>query len=958
MLRIGLLLFITALTLLVAACGESGEQTSSRTATPPQPTAAPSIAIPQTTQPESTPTAVVSSRPSQPASPPATEPTSSAEATAAPSAQDAATATSRIPPANSTPPPAPVVEPAPEDTAEPCAEVAVRSTGDTVEIVCKHSAAARVRVPPAEIRLARSLALSKKISLAGSITNLSREWIAPGSVHDHTHQDRDEVPRVSRITVSGPDFNGEVSIEGAPGATPDVASSTGKEWVRVIAVDQGSEACVQFSPDGSFSTRLAAGPGATIVLAANSESSCRGPWVEGAAAALVRVPEGVDYTAPSSPFSISGAGWSASGEMGGSDPHLRIEVGNPEGNSCIVPRLHVYRLFDAQGEYAGQVNLNVHGPVMTPTGLPIETDRGPLGYWALVEPTVPGSALAERCVDSNRRYELKDWTSGLESGWYRPRIAFYEVTPDGRETLASSAFGEGTTRGIEANTGTGFLPLVKVGDADTPRVPATLLNEAVSWGSGGIRGVVANEDRGRFVLGSRRAAPGPFIASPRDPLSGRRVRYLLEPYLPTLGYTGFAKVAPQVPLIPLDESAPGTISISVTRPDGTVDALATNAPIVQSFVSGSEFNSYPVELSFAGPARTYGVTTGLEGVDVGFDEYGLHTVYLEGTLQTLWGQQLEARGTYEIWVAEPLDLSLGTLEGTPLEVGDEWSPVVVVEPGVPARIEISIDHYVDGDPSKRRSFKTSGVANRFGYFVADEAWRPEAHGEYIARVTATYTDPVDGSLWMGSRSGASIVATPETSLVAHGERNGMLADVRGDETLRTWFFTRAFDPECGEVACGILGEPAVSVGSYPFFRGDVSWLADMSPIAPSITLEDPKGILEAIAPQVAGDFSWCTRTYCADATDMKRLSILTNAGSGGHHRPEAVDSWAYWYTSTIRPDISVHHAVSEISSEHNRWYGFDSYNCQIGLTCFGAWTTSLLGDRTGDEEGDFKLQFG
>ena len=84
---------------------------------------------------------------------------------------------------------------------------------------------------------------------------------------------------------------------------------------------------------------------------------------------------------------------------------------------------------------------------------------------------------------------------------------------------------------------------------------------------------------------------------------------------------------------------------------------------------------------------------------------------------------------------------------------------------------MSIDHYVNGDPAKRESFTTSGRANQFGYFVADKTWKPEAHGEYIVRVTATYTDPIDGTVWMGTRAGASIVATPNTSLVAHGERN-------------------------------------------------------------------------------------------------------------------------------------------------------------------------------------------
>ena len=805
--------------------------------------------------------------------------------------------------------------------------------------------------------------LSGPLSLAGSITDLSSQLIH-GSFESYSFQDRAEALVASLITISAPNADGNVTVIGARGAIPAITGQTMKDWLRIATINWGAETCIRFSSDGSFSTQLPAGPGTTILLASVREPSCEGQWNRGAAAAVIRVPEGVDYVAPSMPFSISGFNdtwhWFASGELLGDDPHIRFTLPDGSHEGCIVPRLYVYRLFNAQGEYAGQVNLNVHGPVMTPTGLPIETNQGPDGYWALVTPTVPGKAVRDQCLNTNARYELVNWSSGLEPGWYRPRIVFYEVGQDGSERLHDHLGGASQSPslngGIETNTGIGYLPMIKVGAAQTPRVPVTLLNESPSWGSGGIRGVVAREDQSRFALGSRRAAQGPFIASLWEPLSGRRLTYLLEPYLPTFAYTGFVSIPPQIPLMPLDESALGVLSASLIKPDGSVVALATEAPILQSFISGDRFNAYPVELSFSGPGRTYGVTTGLDSLEVDFDQYGLHTVSLTGTLRTLWGQELKIEGNYDLWVAEPLDLSLGTFEGTPLEVGDQWSPVVVVEPGVPAQVQMTVDHYVDGDPAKKLSFQTSGTANRFGYFVADEAWVPEDHGEYILRVTAAYTDPVDGTLWMGTRAGASIVATPDTSLVAHGERNSQLANIAGDTTLRAWFFTRTFETGCGESTCDGK-EEARSVGSYPFFRGDVAWLTDRSPITPSITLEDPGGILEVIAPQVRSN-TYCYSSGCVDALDTKTGSIVTTKGKGGQHRPEAIDSWAYWYSSSVRPDVSILHVASDVRAEHNQWYGNDSYNCQIGLTCFRAWDSRELGDRTGDEEGDIKLLFG
>jgi hypothetical protein len=735
-----------------------------------------------------------------------------------------------------------------------------------------------------------------------------------------------------------------------------------------MALDRGDQTCVQYSLDGSFSAQVPAGPGTTILVAPATVPTCQDQAQEASAAAVLRVPEGVDYRAPTSPFSVSGFNtiwhWLAAGELGGGAPFIQFTLPDGPHQECVVPRLHVYRLFDERGEYAGQVNLNAHGPVMTPTGLPIETDEGPDGYWALASPSVPGRPLAQQCLNANPRYELAGWTAGLEPGWYRARVVFYQVGPDGNEFIFRDfRQSSDVTGGVETNTGIGYLPLFKVGNPQTPRIPATLLNESPSWGSAGIRGIVANEDAARFALGSRRAAQGPFIASPRDPLSGRRVQYLLEPFLPTLAYTGFGFVVPQIPLIPLDDSSLGTLSVTLAKPDGTSVSLAVNAPLLQSFLSGSTSNSYPVPLSFAGPGRTYGVTTGLGALLVDLDQYGLYKVTLSGSVKTLWGQDLVFRGTYELWAAEPLDLKLGTFEGTPLAVGDEWSPAVVVEPGVPAEVTVSIDHYLAGDPAQKQTYTATGKANQFGYFVADKTWQPQSHDEYIARVTAKYTDPVDGKLWMATRTGASIVATPNTPLIAHGERNLQLANIAGDKTMRTWFFTRTFDPKCGEAACDAIGiHDARTVGKYPFFRGDVAWTPDMSPIGASVTLEDPTGILGTIAPQVATSYNWGSSTYDADAQDMKKLSIHTTAGSGGHHRPDAIDSWAYWYASTIRADgIHVEHAASGVTAFHNHWYGHDSYNCQIGLACYDAWgsgPSDTLGDRNGDEEGDVKLLFG
>ncbi len=807
-------------------------------------------------------------------------------------------------------------------------------------------------------------------SLAGSIPDLTREWISTQPWKDFVYQDRELAPVISKITVSARRADGTVSVTGTPGAVTVAARSTRRDRVRIMAVDWGTQTCIPYAADGSFSAQLPAGTGNTIIVATVFQASCEQQWNNANAGVMLRVPEAVDYRSPNLPFAISGFTtvwhWIATGQLAGSAPFVQFTLPDslPTVQNCVLPRMFIYRLFDQQGDYYSQVNVNVSGPALTPTGYPIETEEGPNGYYAQFKPSIAGQQ--QQCLTANSRYELAGWTNGLPGGWYRARLVFVAVRPDGVEvqnvpfiesTSYQSPF-DGET--IEHNTEIGYLPLMKVGDAQSPKIPATLLNDTPSWGSGGIRGMVANEDSGRFALSSRRAAQGPFIASPHDPLSGRRVQYLLEPYFPTIAYTGFGFMVPQVPMIAFDDSSLGVLSVTLTKPDGKEAVLAANAPLLQSFISGSTVASYAAEISFAGPGRTYGVTTGLSSLLVDFDQYGKYKIALSGSLKTLWGQDLTIRGTYDIWVAEPLDLKLGVFEGTPLEVGDEWSPVVVVEPGVQADVTLNIDHYVDGDSAKKQTYTAAGKSNQFGYFVADKPWSPQAHGEYMARVTASYTDPVDGKLWMATRAGASIVATPNSPLIGHGERNLELANIAGDHTMRTWFFTKTYDPNCGEAACDPIGNHnARTVGNFPFFRGDVAWMPDMSPITPSISLEDPTNLLASIAPQIASSYNWGTATYNADAPDMKKLSMHTTAGKGGQNRPDAIDSWGYWYTSSLHADgIHVDNKASEVHAIHDHWYGHDSYNCQIGLPCYQAWTSQTVGDRNGDEEGDPKVLFG
>ena len=317
--------------------------------------------------------------------------------------------------------------------------------------------------------------------------------------------------------------------------------------------------------------------------------------------------------------------------------------------------------------------------------------------------------------------------------------------------------------------------------------------------------------------------PALFIASPTDPLTGRSVPYSLEPFLPTLAYGGGGVGFPSDTPLTFTAPEPATLSITLSTPSRANQRLLASAASRPYFTARGALG-FPTEPGFSGPNRHVGLTAS-DPVDdlndpswpatvVEFEETGLHRVSVSGELITLWGTTLEIDGTFEIWVAEPLDVNLGTFEGTPLAVGDSWSPVVHIEPGVPAAVVVDITHYPNGDAGAAETFHGEGMANAFGYFTSNETWAPTSHGEYTVSVTASYTDPADGTLWMGTRSGASIVATPNTPLIAHGQRDVNIGEQTGDLFARTWYIARSLIGDASTFA---------PVGAaYPFGSGVVN----------------------------------------------------------------------------------------------------------------------------------------
>ena len=167
-------------------------------------------------------------------------------------------------------------------------------------------------------------------------------------------------------------------------------------------------------------------------------------------------------------------------------------------------------------------------------------------------------------------------------------------------------------------------------------------------------------------------------------------------------------------------------------------------------------------------------------------------------------------GDFQVVRAEPLDLEYGAMPGTPFVTGDYFSPQLITQPGVPAKVNITVTHYPNSDPALVETINFEGFANRFGYFDGgDKSYMFSEPGEYRVDVYASHLDTSE-KLWAGSRTWGGIVETPDSDLEMRGVKG-----TEGDMNYRQWFNfdTRPLGP----------GESNTHMAP-PYQTGDISWM--------------------------------------------------------------------------------------------------------------------------------------
>jgi hypothetical protein len=594
-------------------------------------------------------------------------------------------------------------------------------------------------------------------------------------------------------------------------------------------------------------------------------------------------------------------------------------------------------MFDEEG-HSDPWGIWFNGHIFTPTGLPIEHEahgeaRG-VGSFPVTDLTCVGDHTFEGVLEGTFDVPLD-----LPDGVYRVEA---HVVPGG----AYLSDGLPVAEIWYHHDARAVMPALTVGSPAPPHIPWTLLGD---YPVNGDRGVQAREDVGHFAMPTRVVFPPHQAVIPRiDPRSGESIAYRLEPGSHWLSATDRRQPCP--PHIPLALPS-GELTVRVEKPDGSSETLGP-APIRQSSMrTPTTPGGSPLAEGTGQIGDLYHLMTQDDDFAYAFDQDGMHTIVLSGSVDDVHGNTYPISGTYDVMVARVLDLDPGQLPTTPYEQGDAFSPGLHVFPPVPAEVTIDVVQMPDSEPGQAVTDTIVGRANRFGVFQPDpeEDVIMASPGEFRVDVTAVYTAP-EGGIWMGAMTWGGVVEGPDASIEAHGRR-GM--DYHANEILtHAWFKVLNLPPE--EIGIEVY---------YPYFSGDVHWGNEDRSLGDSIhsiiSVKDRTGASETIYdlmranfPRARNRFRWppedtsMTGLEKRLAVDEAPLFITTDSGIDPGVEPERIDQFAYWYASSERPDVRVREILSVDDMGTAYWRFDDTYGYQIGE---GA---------EGDLPGDLKWEFG
>ena len=594
--------------------------------------------------------------------------------------------------------------------------------------------------------------------------------------------------------------------------------------------------------------------------------------------------------------------------------------------------LWLWMIADAQGRPLAATKAFM-STLLAPTGFPIQGGGQPPSEWLNTRLEVmnlrhAGGHAIEGDVTVTGRLP-----TDLPPGIYRPTLALeFSGVPTSTQWLAANvmhyAYG--------ANGAA--LPPITVGNVAAPRLIWRLLMDDPVQGT---RGAGARQDQGYFELATDIVSQGAtFTVPPVDARTGQPLTYRLEPFLPMISFTD--RRIPVSPLLPFDLPG-GRLSVQIEQPDGTVRDLGSE-PFAQAFHrtkttrGGSDLNGGTVQLD-----DVYSLMTASDRFHTTFTQYGHHIITMTGAVSDTWGNAYTGGGTYDLWVAHPLDIDPGVLPATPFQVGDAFNPSLGLSPGVPADVSITLTLYPNSNPEQAIIHTIRGRANNYGHFaISSNPPITLSHpGEYRVDLTATYTDTA-GRMYMGAMVWGGVVETPNSPLIAHGRR--------GLDSL-------SYIPPAWFVASRDLtiAPGVVSHSLNPYFNGDIIWsrMSDMpwggDALVMGASIQDTVGIIETAIRARLGARSWLLSPPGSleerFAAGEIPLFISTHSGRTPSLAPQEVDQWAYSYRTSQRPGVRVREVVAEDGHNGGYWRLDTLYDEQLSV--------GILGDLPND----FKFQY-
>ena len=509
----------------------------------------------------------------------------------------------------------------------------------------------------------------------------------------------DSPPVASLIEMSDPDSDGTVTVTGFAGAVPTGAS------LLLVTLDTGHYVMIQADTEGSFTTSIFAPAGTSVLVKADTSGNVLQGFVAdpdnaqsltGLAGTILRV---ADPQSSGSGVPFGGAGlissqkprqlptWTFQGTLDSTavQPGSSLTVQGTllilavtlDGLGAVNARLSLERVSNANGSGNFAQSLFA-STILTPTGLPIERSATYTGN-ALAQIETGTMTQAGSDISGLLNITL-DLPANLPAGYYRPFLSFdFNLNATSTSQADISSIDRADRRPMnftEIGPKSLYLPVTKVGTPALPRIPWTLLIDTLSNGTRGVRAV---EDRDRFGVASRILTQSETFIIPRlAAQTGEKITYRLEPFALSVS-VGDRETPPALPLIPFRFPS-GSLSVSLEHPGGTTTNLGPFA-FAQSRVRRL-VDSRGETLSDGGGHITdaYELSTMNTDLEISFDQDGLHTSTLGGTIEDIWGNIWTGGGTYEVWVARDLSLDTAVLPGTPFEVGDVFSPGVTITP--------------------------------------------------------------------------------------------------------------------------------------------------------------------------------------------------------------------------------------------------------------------------------------